>query len=177
MNRSKKALGLALTLSFVAVACAAPAIPGDDGSLTDPATAKKPTTTKTPANDNDASTPAVSPTDPAPGDPTPAPPPGTPAPTDCSSSADYDSCFTCCDTPTGGDLGKADDAFGQCACDPGGACASACGATFCTGAAPSAACDACLTNTCEPQADGLCTSAACQAGLQCLQASGCDAKP
>lgn len=56
-------------------------------------------------------------------------------------------------------------------------CASACGQSFCNGQQPSAACEACLTSTCEPAADALCTGAACQAGAQCLQTSNCDAKP
>lgn len=176
MDRLHKALGIALTLSFVVVACAAPAIEGDDGSdLAGSSTTKKPSTAKTP-DDNavDGSTPT--PSNPTPSDPT-TPPPGAPAPTDCSASADYDSCFTCCDTPTGGSLAAANDKFGACACDTGGACTSVCSANFCNGDDPSAACDTCLTNTCEAQADALCSSAACQAGLTCLQTSGCDAKP
>ncbi len=177
MNRSNKALGLALVLSFVAVACAAPAIPqsddvsGDDAAQT---TTKKPSPKKptpSPAGSTDPDGAAPSPT-PDPSSPTP-----TPTPADCSSSASYDACFQCCDAQAGGTLGPADNAFGACACDAGGQCASACGQNFCNGQQPSAACEACLTSTCEPAADALCTGAACKAGVQCLQTSNCDAKP
>ena len=182
--RTRLGLGVALVVSFVAVACAAPTIPndttGDDGS--DPsssASTKKPS--KTPAAKTPTTAPEGDPTKPTP-KPTPTTPtpttPTTPTPTgaNCSGSQTADACFDCCDAPTAGALAKADAAYGKCACG-GGQCTSVCNATLCNGGQPSAACDQCLQQTCEPAADALCTSAACKAGQQCLQASGCNGKP
>ena len=175
MDRSNKALGFALALSFAAVACAAPTIPegglDGDSNPTEAASTKKPSTAKTPPKTDNTPAPSTpAPTDPA------NPAPADPAPASCAAKATFDECFQCCDAPTGGALKKADDAFGACACG-GGQCAAACGTTFCTGQQPSAACDTCLTNTCDPAASAQCTSAACKAGEQCLQASACGAKP
>ncbi len=175
-----KRLGLALTLSFVAIACSAPTIPSDLGSGDDGtnpseslATKKKPTTKKpTTASDN-GSTGTPSGTTPPKATSSGTMPP--PAAANCSGSATADACFDCCNTASGGELAKADDAVGQCACG-GGQCTSACGADFCTGAAPSAACESCLTATCEPAANAVCTSTACKAGQQCMQASACNQK-
>lgn len=176
MDRSNKALGFALALSFVAVACAAPTIPesglGEDPSQS--AATKKPSTATTPPK-KDNSAPPADPANPAPTDPA-NPAPTDPTPTSCAAKATFDECFQCCDAPTGGALKAADDAFGQCACG-GGQCTSACGATFCAGQQPTAACETCLTNTCDTAADALCTTAACKSGQQCLQASACEQKP
>jgi len=178
MDRLNKALGFALALSLVAVACAAPAIPSDldeDSSPSEAASTKKPSTAKTPPKTDN--TPAPDPSNPTPADPSnPTPADPTPTPGSCGAKATFDECFQCCDAPTGGALKKADDAFGQCACG-GGQCAAACGTTFCTGQQPSAACDTCLTNTCDPAASALCTTAACKVGEQCLEASACGDKP
>lgn len=179
MDRLNKALGLALVLSAVAVACAAPTIPqsesDDQNETSDPSTAKKPSTKKPPGNNTPApSNPSSDPDASAPAPTDPSNP--TPAPASCSSTTTYADCLSCCDAPTGGALAKADATFGQCACEAGGQCQSVCGATLCNGQQPSAACETCLTNTCEPAADAQCTSAACQAGVQCLQASSCDSK-
>lgn len=173
MNLFNKHLGLALAISFVAVACAAPTIPsgvdGDDDSEESEGatTTKKPSTSKkkpsTPSN-NDTAPPESDPTPSTPADPTPTTPP--PPAGNCGAQQG-DACFDCCDQASGGELAKADDVFGQCACG-GGQCTSVCG-SFCNGGQPSAQCDQCLTQTCEPAADAQCTSAACQAGLQCLQ--------
>jgi hypothetical protein len=168
MDRPAQRLALALVLSLVAVACAAPTIP--DGTTTeDPNSAdsdvtgsKTPKKTTTPKRDT---TPTTAPPE---ADPTPSPTPSpTPAPNTCAGQSG-DACFDCCNTASGGTLAPADEAFGQCACG-GGACTSACDADFCTGAQPSAACEQCLKATCEPQANALCTSAACKAGQQCAQ--------
>lgn len=169
MKRLNKALGFAVALAFVAVACAAPTPEGgrlDESNPSEPTPAKKASGKQTPSGDAGAKL-----ADPV--DPTPTP---NPTPTSCSGKATYDECFKCCDAPTGGELAKADDAFGKCACG-GGQCSTACGATFCAGQQPSAACDTCLTNTCEPAATALCTSAACKAGQQCVETSGCEQKP
>jgi hypothetical protein len=174
MDRFGKRLSLALSLSLLAAACSAPTIPNDSTDSEDPnadsdvtaAKAPKKTTppkkTTTPTAPPEGETPAPTP-NPTP-NPTPTP---TPAPNACAGQQG-DACFDCCDQASGGALAQADNAFGQCACG-GGACTSACSADFCTGAQPSAACEACLTGTCEPQADALCTSAACKAGQQCAQ--------
>lgn len=171
MDRFGHRLALALSsLSLVAVACAAPTIPNDatqdpnaaDSEVTVTKTPKKTTTTTPPKKDTSTPSPEGG-TTPTP-TPTPAP---TPAPTSCAGQTGA-ACFDCCNTASGGSLAKADDAFELCACG-GGSCTSACNATFCTGAAPSAACQQCLTATCDPQADALCTSAACKAGQQCAQ--------
>ena len=168
MDRFGHRLALALSsLSLVAVACAAPTIPNDatqdpnaaDSEVTATKTPKT-TTTTTPKKDTSTPSPEGGTT------PTPTPTP-TPAPTSCAGQTGA-ACFDCCNTASGGSLAKADDAFELCACG-GGSCTSACNATFCTGAPPSAACQQCLTATCDPQADALCTSAACKAGQQCAQ--------
>lgn len=174
MDLSRR-LGLALVLSIVAVACSSPTIPSDLGDSTDPsesvATKKKTPKQTTTASDNGA---AKTPSGTTPPSTTPPSMP-PPASANCSGSATADACFDCCNTASGGELAKADDAFGKCACG-GGQCTSACNADFCTGAAPSAACESCLTATCEPAANAVCTSAACKAGQQCMQASACAQK-
>ena len=167
MDRFAHRLALALSLSLVAVACAAPAIPDDstedansaDSEVTTTKTPKK--TTTTPKKDTTTNTSPEGKTTPT---PSPAP---TPAPNTCAGKTG-DACFDCCNAASGGSLATSDNAFGQCACG-GGSCTSVCNADFCNGAAPSAACQQCLTATCEPQADALCTSASCKAGQQCAQ--------
>ena len=171
MHRFSRRLTLALALSLAAVACSAPAIP--DGLSGDPNTAdsdvtgadsKTPSKTTPPKKTTTTSSPDG---DAGPGT---TPEPGTtptPAPNACAGKQG-DACFDCCNAASGGSLGKADEAFGTCACG-GGACTSACTADFCGGAQPSAACEQCLKATCEPQADALCTSAECKAGQQCFQ--------
>lgn len=189
MDIFSKRLGLALAISLVAVACASPTIPnqggGDDEDSSDPsesastkkATPKKTTAPSSPAGsdspsggDNKTTTPPGTPSTPQNPSPSTPPAPGG----SCSASADGEACFNCCDQASGGDLGKADDAFGACACEPGGQCATACGATFCNGQEPSAACDTCLTQKCDPIFEAACTSAACKAGEQCLDTSCAD---
>ncbi len=170
-----KRLALALALSLVAVACAPPNIPDDgtggenpdvgEGASTGKKTPKKTTPEKTGAEAESEADPGTT------ADATPpkttTPPATTPPPNNCAQAADPDACFDCCDQASGGTLAKADAAFGQCACE--GQCATECGATYCNGGQPSAACDQCLTQTCQPAANALCTSAACKAGAQCAQ--------
>jgi hypothetical protein len=180
---NSKRLGLAVVLSLIAVACAAPQIPnetgGDEETGEEPVIAgnkKKSTPTKpgtTQTTDSNTPAPTGTPT-PAPSGtqtPTPVPlPGGDPAPTGaCAATADGEACFQCCDQASGGELAKADEAFFTCACDA--QCATQCGANFCAGQEPSAACETCLTNTCEAAASAACTSAACKAGEQCMQTS------
>ncbi|MDB4936899.1 MAG: hypothetical protein JWP87_3871 [Labilithrix sp.] len=161
-------LGLGLALSLVVVACAAPTIPNDVGDSADSADSNVTGSKKTPKktkNDPEASPegdPAPEST-PAP-DPTPAP---APTPTNCNQTA-ADACFDCCNQASGGTYAKADEAFGQCACG-GGQCTAVCENDLCTGAPPSAACQQCLTQTCEPAANALCTSAACKTGQACVK--------
>lgn len=175
MNRFHKGLGFAVALSFVVVACSSP-IP--DGSLAGGSQDQTKTPSKLPPSKTPAAPANPAPANPAPSDPSNPTPTPTPTPgADCSKEATGQACFTCCDTASGGELKKADDAFGACACNPGGQCTTACSANFCTGAAPTAACDTCLTNTCDPIGAAACTSAACKAGEQCLTASACNAKP
>ena len=178
---NSKRLGLALVISLVAVACAAPAIPSDlseddeDADTSDQditGAGKKKTPSKTTPKPKGETQPEgegeTPPGTPPPSSPPPSnPPPGTPPPGggQCGQQ-DPEACFQCCDTASNGDLGKADEVFFTCACDA--QCASACGNNFCNGAQPSAACETCLKNTCEPAADAACTSAACKAGMACL---------
>jgi hypothetical protein len=182
MDRLNKALGFALVLSFVGMACATPAIPegdlGEEEESEDGVSTKKP---KAPKKNNN---PAPAPTNPAPGDPpatppptgtnNPPPPPPPPPGGSCTASATYDACISCCDP--GGALQAAEQAFETCACG-GGQCSASCTANFCGGQQPSAACDTCLTNTCDPAAGAACTSAACQTASQCVETSGCYDKP
>lgn len=176
-----KRFGLALVLSIIAVACAAPPIPegsvGEEEESEEPVVAGKPKPPKPKPKPPGSSPPPAStnpPTNPpppaTPGDPNPPPPPPPPPPTgDCGATADGDACFKCCDQASGGELRKADDAFYACACQ--GQCAASCGSNLCNGGQESAACGTCLEQKCEPALEAACTSAACKAGVQCLQTS------
>jgi hypothetical protein len=174
---SNGCLGLALALCFVAVACAAPAIPdgtaADDVNGADSATANKKTPAKkTPAKSDPASSNGDTST--GSGTPAPAPPttpttPTTPAPTTNCAGQAPDACFDCCNQASGGTLAPADNIFGQCACGTAGQCTAVCDANFCSGTAADAACSSCLSATCDPAETAACTSASCKAGLQCAQ--------
>ena len=172
---------VAAVLGF-SIACAAPVISSDDsagGSFESSGSGKKTSKSSSgsssePAADDDAGTIDPTPTDDD-GDAGPSSTPTTTSPADCSSTSTYDSCLQCCDAPTGGQLSIANATFAGCACTDD--CASACGGNYCQGDDASSSCDSCLNNICEPQADAQCTSAACMAGLQCLQTSACDSKP
>jgi hypothetical protein len=172
--RTNARLGLAVALCFVAVACAAPAIPDgtiDDGSGAATATkapTKKPTTS---SSDSSAAasdgTPTTTTTTPPASTTPPAattPPPNTSA---CVGQAP-DACFDCCNQASGGALAPADNIFGQCACG-GGQCTAVCDLNFCSGTAPDATCSSCLQATCVPAEAAACTSTACKAGLACAQ--------
>jgi hypothetical protein len=178
MNRRfTKNLGLALILSLsgVVFACAAPTIPDGGLGTDDPNATSGASSTKKPKQTSTASTGTAAPegdtTPPAGTNTAPAPttPPTTtpPATTQCAGLAG-DACFDCCNTASGGTLAPADDVFGQCAC-LGGQCTAVCDLNFCSGTAPSAACDQCLKATCVPAENAACTSASCKAGLACLQ--------
>lgn len=174
MNLFNKHLGLALVISLVAVACAAPTIPngtesGEEEEEESEVITKKPSKKKpsTPSNDEQTADPENDPATPSTPS-TPDPGPGTtPPPANNCAAQQGDACFDCCDQVSGGELAQADDVFGQCACG-GGQCTSVCG-SFCNGGQPSQQCEQCLTQTCEPAADAKCTSSACQAGLACVQ--------
>ncbi len=170
--RTNTSLGLALALRFVAVACAAPAIP--DSTLADDASGAAPDNKKaapkkatTPASESDPSTTKSTPP------PASTTPPATTAPTintaTCTAQAP-DACFDCCNQGSGGALAPADNVFGQCACGTGGQCTAVCDANLCTpGGAPDAACSSCLQATCAPAETAACTSAACNSGLACAK--------
>lgn len=186
MDLSKR-IGLALILSSIAIACAAPAIPGQLGnddeeeeeeqsesaSNKKKTTPSKKTTPKSPAPSAPADSAADPGADPLPpnNDPGTPPPPPPPAGGQCSQQQDPEACFMCCDDVSQGALAQADEAFGACACE--GQCASACGNNWCNGGQESAACGQCLQQTCEPAFESACSGAACKAGLACLQSS-CD---
>jgi hypothetical protein len=170
MNRFGRRLGraaLALGLALVAAACSAPTVP--DTSSSDEelgAESSDPIPTKTPR----PTTPAAKPSTPPPVV-TPAgtaPPPPAAVPNACAQQVGEYACFDCCNQASGGALGVADNVFDQCACGSGGACTAVCDANYCTNGQTTAACEACLTATCEPLENTQCTSAACKAGMQCL---------
>jgi hypothetical protein len=177
MIRFEKALGLVMILASAVAACSSPDVAPTSDS--DPGT----TEGRTPAsslppgsdtanrgggtaerNDELKSVPDSGAPD---GSKTTTPPSGP-----CAASADYDSCFTCCD-PAGA-IAAADQAFEACSCGAGGACASVCGASFCAGDKGNEACNTCLTNTCDVA--GACTSPACQTANQCVK-TNCAGKP
>ena len=183
MERNTLALPLAAALAFsvIGAACAAPAIDdGVDDSAPVITPSKSPKSSS--SDDSDDTDTADNPADASAADATPhltvdasqSSDPGTSA-TDCTLTNSYDDCLSCCDLPTGGQLVAANNAYGACACEND--CADVCGGNFCEGGTPSTSCQTCLSNTCEPQADALCTSSACQAGLACLDANSCDSKP
>lgn len=178
MIRLNTALGLALMFTTAVAACSAPEIPDhkNEPELV-PGSSRAPGASASPAGADEgdgtdasvlADASAV-----VDGDAGTSP---APAPASCAGTADYASCYACCDAPTAGALGKADDAFEACSCGAAGACASVCATTFCAGQKGSAACNTCLTNTCDTAAAAACTTAACQAGKQCLK-NDCDGKP
>jgi hypothetical protein len=99
---------------------------------------------------------------------------------ECASSADIDACYDCCITPHEAGYDVADQAFGDCACEAPGVCASQCATSYCAGQEPTAACEACLdaATQCDQAADTACAgSADCQAITACIQSSACDSKP
>jgi hypothetical protein len=168
MNHLNKALGLALMFTTAVVACAAPEIPSTQtepevvDQRTPKAAAAPATGDADAATDGGAAPPEVATNEGG------AAPGTTPAPSSCAASADYDSCFTCCDAPSGGALAAADQAFEACSCG-GGACSAVCAATFCNGQKGSAECNTCLTNTCDTAPATACTTPACQAAQQCVK--------
>jgi hypothetical protein len=102
----------------------------------------------------------------------------TPTGGSCSAETSADACFQCCDATDPTAMDPAYQAFDDCACQT--ACASQCGASYCAGKQPTAACETCLDNatTCQQAADTACNgSAACKAVVACYDSSGCDAKP
>lgn len=163
MNRFGKHLGraaLALGLSLVATACSAPTAPDASSSDEDLSSVNTDTTvTKTPR----PTTPATKP-------PPPVKPAGTaPPPANaCAQQVGQHACFDCCNQASGGALAISDEVFDQCACGTGGACTAVCDANYCSNGQTTAACEACLTATCEPLENSQCTTAACKAGLQCM---------
>jgi hypothetical protein len=82
---------------------------------------------------------------------------GSPA-SGCAAKGNSEACFTCCDQkePIGNTIYFA--AYDTCVCDAPGVCASACGANYCAGAAPSAACATCMNqaSSCWDAAEALC---------------------
>lgn len=176
---SRHGLALCLSLAFAAAACAAPTIPddtrGEDLTETEPSAPPKKKNDTSKTGDDDKTGPATPGGQGQPEGQTP--PGGSPEPAkDCSSSANADACYQCCD-PTNA-VEPAMQAFGECACATPGVCASACGTTFCAGQAPNAACEACLNGAtqCETAADAAC-GAACKAAVACEEASKCFEKP
>ena len=168
MNRSGKHLGraaLALGLALLAAACAAPTVPDSSASDDLSGAGADGTATKTPRT---ANTPSKPPPPVKPGGTVPPPPPPPPVPIACAQQVGDHACFDCCNQASGGTLAVADEVFDQCACGTSGACTAACGANYCTNGQTSAACEACLTATCEPLENTQCTTAACKAGLQCM---------
>lgn len=90
----------------------------------------------------------------------------------CTTGANKSLCVACCMASRLGDAqqgASAANAFGACACQSPGLCKSECGASFCVGKEPSAACDSCLqakalqceSSTTNGQGYGL-------EGMQCL---------
>lgn len=175
---------LALGLSLAAFACAAPTIPDETQEPEDTesgATEKKKPTTKKDDKTSSSSSSGGTTMPPKGDEEGEEPPPGegdptTPAPTSCSTSTSYDACYQCCD-PTDS-VAPAIDAFGSCVCQSPGTCAAQCGSSYCSGNAPTAACEACLNSAtaCEAKADAACGTA-CKAAMACVTSSKCDDKP
>ena len=101
----------------------------------------------------------------------------------CGSSKSAEECTNCCFSahPKGADTYE--EAAGECACDQPGTCANECANSFCgqNGSMPQAgdSCDQCLSGAsdCVSQALSACQSDPdCQAMLDCMTQSGCQAK-
>ncbi|MDB4994372.1 MAG: hypothetical protein JWM74_1804 [Myxococcaceae bacterium] len=139
---------------------------GDDTSTDDTSGDDNTTTNGNQTNDTDGGT-------------TSTPDSGTtPTGGACSAETTGDACYQCCDATDPTAMDPAYQAFDDCACQT--ACASQCGASYCAGKQPTAACETCLNNatTCQQAADAACNgSAACKAVVTCYDASGCDTKP
>lgn len=153
-------VGLAVSL----MACAAPAIPSDQ-------------TDEPEQNEEEEETPKKNTLPPSTN--TDAPPEGETTPTstpkDCSGEATADACGACCDP--GNAIEPAMNVFGNCVCGTPGTCAAECGASFCNGLAPDAACKTCLdaATQCNADADKAC-GADCKAALTCSETSKCTSK-
>lgn len=100
----------------------------------------------------------------------------------CSSQTSFDACDSCCFNlhPNGFDVWQ--NAFGSCACEQPGTCASRCGNSYCVGQdpAPGGSCEQCLdgASQCAQIADSACNADPdCAAYLACFYESGCDKKP
>ena len=174
--------------SFVfalAAACSSAPPPNDlseDESETTP--------TKKPAKDNSSSSSGgtnTSSSSSSSSGSTPTPPggdpqqPNTPAPGGtCAAEANADGCFECCAKGNEAGLDAAYQVFDTCACQTPGVCKAQCGANYCAGQQPSAACETCLQGAqqCGQQADTACAAnAQCKAAIDCFDASQCENKP
>jgi hypothetical protein len=143
-------------------------LPASSTSATDPAKSSNPApNTPIPSSD---SVPAAGPEG---GASTTPPTAGS-----CSSSADWMSCVDCCGQQNPGGFEVDGQAWNDCICQT--ACASACGANYCNGGDPSAACEQCMQNApqCDQAAETACqANASCAAAIACVQNSQCEAKP
>jgi hypothetical protein len=199
-------VALTIASGTLSVACATPNIPGDEAPTDDPSGNAPGTETKTPtgaykrdggssAANGSAGAGAGAGTDGGTGGgtgtgTTPKPPPTTqadaapPATTNaCATSANQNSCYTCCETQVPAGVPFLDNEWGKCQCELPGACAQACGNEYCAGFAvqPGGACDSCLAahnSACNTQADNACAAnATCNKLFACADNSGCAAKP
>lgn len=96
----------------------------------------------------------------------------------CAGEASAQSCLDCCASRSPGAVEAYTSAFGACACESPGKCASECGQTLCAGTQPDAACKACLQGSgCDDPALKACEGdAACDAFLKCSTDSACSTK-
>lgn len=98
-------------------------------------------------------------------------------PNTCATKTTDFECAVCCGYSEAL-FAAADEAFGACACQTETDCKAECGATFCNDQEPSAACDTCLTQKCDPKGAAACeANAACKAFETCEKAAGCRDKP
>lgn len=188
--------GLVASCAVAMLACATPNIPEDDlesdQNVTvptrNPTTALKHDAGSTTSGDTPPSTPTpsagTSPSTPQ----TPAQADGgpvvtAPATNACASSANQDTCYSCCETANPKGLPFIDNEWGKCACVSPGVCGSVCANQYCGGQPTyqGTSCDACLSqndDSCETQAETVCaTNADCKPLLTCIDDSKCATKP
>ena len=121
-------------------------------------------------------------TPPAPS-PSGTPDAGAPAPTNsCATATSQDACFQCCDVAHPNSLPFLDQAWGDCACDLPGVCASVCANQYCGGQPTlvGGSCDSCLAandSSCRTKAETKCAAdSTCKPYLTCTTDAKCASK-
>jgi hypothetical protein len=181
---SSSALAIAFVASIVACSGAdstGPTVGGSPAKDTNPTTPSKNNTSSSSSSGSTSSTSSSSGA-PSNGDAGPAPS-GNDA--TCGTKTTAKDCGECCYQNHQAGADAADQAWGDCICGAGGACATQCATSLCSqnGAEPKQgdACDTCLegqaAKACDQTADTACkANADCVAFDACIAAAKCDEK-